>query len=109
MRAAYQRQGAHFAERILTAEEWAYCQSYADPTLPMAARFAAKEAARKALSAASGLSWHDVEVIRSPRGPVSLRFAGKARDECTRLKISQHHLSLSHERDVAVATVILER
>ena len=74
-----------------------------------AARLAAKEAAFKALDAglAQGLRWHDVEVRREPDGPPVLALHGRARTLADARDVVASHLSLSHSRESAIATVIL--
>jgi holo-[acyl-carrier protein] synthase len=103
--------GAEAAERFLarcfTAGERAYCDSRRDRAGRYAARFAAKEAAVKALGAPRGVAWTDVEVERGD-GPPALRLHGAARMAADRLEVSRVHLTLTHDGGVAAATVILE-
>ncbi|MDP7040100.1 MAG: holo-ACP synthase [Myxococcota bacterium] len=100
--------GARFSKKIFSEAERTYCDAKADPATHYAARFAAKEAARKALTGSPPLSWHDVEVERQEDGPVTLAFYGKAAQVAEALGVEAIHLSISHEQDMAVATVILE-
>lgn len=109
LRQAIARHGERFVERVFTADERAYCMKMRDPVPHLAARFAAKEAARKALADGPDLGWHEVEVVREAAGPVALRFSGKAAEGVAARGVARAHLSLAHERTVAVATVILER
>lgn len=108
LRDVVERHGARFLERIFTADERTYCLRMRDPIPHFAGRFAAKEAARKALAHAPPLSWHDVEVRRSEAGPVTLNFSGAALLEAQRLGVCRSWVSLSHEGVAAVAVVILE-
>ena len=97
-----------FESRVFTEEERRYCHRMKDPTPHFAARFAAKEAARKAMAYGPDLNWRDVEVVRDPEGPVQLRFHGTAAEVAAQMWLQRAFLSVSHERSVAVATVILE-
>ncbi len=74
-----------------------------------AARFAAKEAAFKALGAglAQGLRWHDVEVCREESGAVHLLLSGKAGDIAEQKGVTDSFVSLSHSRHNTIATVVL--
>lgn len=75
----------------------------------LAARWAAKEACLKALGGRlAPLPYRDVEVVRDAVGAPSLRLHGRARDRLIELGGGTLHLSLSHERDAAVAVVVLD-
>ena len=106
--AAASASAARFSKKIFSEAERTYCDAKADPATHYAARFAAKEAARKALTGSPPLSWHDVEVQRQKDGAVGLAFYGKAAQVAEALGVEAIHLSISHEQDMAVATVILE-
>lgn len=110
IRDALQRHGPSFATRILTAAEWAYCNSHQDAAPSVAARFAAKEAVSKALGIGIGasLQWHDIEVVRLPSGQPSIRLSEAGHRELLRLGGRTVHLSLTHERGHAAAIAILE-
>jgi holo-[acyl-carrier protein] synthase len=111
VRSVLDRYGGRFLERVLTVEERAYCALHRDPSPRVAARFAAKEAVLKALGTglAHGIRWQDVEVRCDQQGQPQIQFSGKAADEATVLEVGRIHLSLSHDRDAAIAMVILER
>ncbi len=98
------------ARRIFTEDEAALCQSRKDPAPCFAARFAAKEAALKALGTgwSGGIGWRDVEVVRLPEGPPGLAFHGKALERFGAMGATRAHLTLTHEGDLAAAVVILE-
>ncbi|HEX4949143.1 MAG TPA: holo-ACP synthase [Blastocatellia bacterium] len=99
-----------FIERVFTPREMAYCEP-ARRVEKYAARFAAKEAARKAIGAATpvtALSWHDVEVVSSPEGAPQLVFHGRAAELVQNLKVTRSHVSMSHSIENAIAQVILE-
>jgi holo-[acyl-carrier protein] synthase len=99
-------------ERVFTEAERAYCDSRgASAAQHYAARFAAKEAAFKALRTGwrDGLSWHHVEVFSDEAGAPSLQLSGHARTLFDALGATRAHLSLSHTAEHAVAEVIFER
>ncbi|MFN0108668.1 MAG: holo-ACP synthase [Blastocatellia bacterium] len=106
--------GERFRNRVFTANEIAYCEQFTHQSAKIeryAARFAAKEAARKALGAATplkSLSWQEVEIISSTEGAPQLRFHGRAAELIAELKISRAHVSLSHAPEHAIAFVVLE-
>ena len=101
------RYGQRFLNRVFTPDEIAYCRGRA-PNL--AARFAAKEAAMKALgTGVRGVSWKDIEVIRADSGAPSLRLHGRAEKRAERLQMSEMSLSISHSREYAVAFVVAQR
>ncbi len=110
IRSVLDRQGDRFLRRVFTADEQEYCRAHRDPAPHYAARFAAKEALFKALGTgwAKGVTWHDVEVRRSPEGVPSLSLAGEASNRAASLQVRTAHVSLSHGEDSAVAVVILE-
>ena len=99
-------------ERVFTEEERAYCDSRGT-SAPQhyAARFAAKEAAFKALRTGwrDGLSWHHVEVTANEAGAPLLQLSGHARTLFEALGATHAHLSLSHTGEHAVAQVVFEQ
>src|SRR5436853_794404 len=107
---AMNRLGDRFRDRIFTEEEIRYCESKSHPFESYAARFAAKEAAMKALGTgwSSGGGWREIEVITSDHGPPRIRLAGNALKRFEQIGASTIHLSISHSDDLAIAQVILE-
>ena len=105
-----ERFGARFLERIFTPAEMSYCDSKANRAERYAARFAAKEAAMKALGTGwnHGVRWVDCEVVRLPGGRPTMAFHGKAADFAAKLGVKNAALSISHTVDQAIAQVILE-
>ena len=103
------RFGERFTARVLTEAEVAGMPQ-ADPAPFVAARFAAKEAAAKALGTgfAQGVTQQSIEVFSLPSGAPGLRLLGKALDLAEAMGVARMHLSLTHGRDVAAAVVILE-
>ena len=101
-----------FAERVFTDAERAYCDSRgAVAAQHYAARFAAKEAALKALQTGwrGGISWQDVEVAARESGAPYLIFTGQVLQVFERFGASATHLSISHTTQHAIAQVVLER
>jgi holo-[acyl-carrier protein] synthase len=99
---------ARFLARCFTPAERAYCEARRDRATHYAARFAAKEAAMKALGAPPGLRFTDFEVTRD-RGAPGLALRGAAARAAAGLGVSAVHLSLTHDGGLAMAGVVLER
>ena len=107
---ALERFGERMEARLFTAGELEYCRSHKDPLPHLAARFAAKEAASKALGTgmSGGVGFRQMEVIQ-PGGRVpTLAFHGAALERYQQLGCTGSHLSLSHDGGLAVACVVLE-
>ena len=104
VRLVFEKYGQRFLDRVFTADEIAYCRGRASN---LAARFAAKEAAMKALGTGiRGVAWKDIEVVRQESGAPSIQLHGRAKNRAQRLGIQEMALSLSHSREYAVASVI---
>lgn len=105
---AIERHGQPFLARIFTPAERAYCDSRKNPAMHYAARFAAKEAAAKALGTGIGghAGLHDLEVTHNEGGAPELRLAGAALDFAAKHGISRIMISLSHSRDHAAANAV---
>lgn len=96
-----------FTRRVFTPREIGYCERFSDPARHFAARFAAKEAAFKALSGRTRvLRFLDFEVDTEGGRP-ALRITGGTGEEMRGLRIGEISLSLSHERECAVAMVMI--
>ena len=110
IQSAVDRYGQRFVGRVFTAAEAAYCRRCAHPDQRCATRFAAKEAALKALGVgwAQGLQFVEVEVSTNELGAPSGPFSGAALALARRLGVERIHVSLTHHRHFAVAQVILE-
>lgn len=95
--------------QIFTPAELAYARAQHSPWPHLAARFAAKEAALKALGTglAGGVSWCDVEVTRDEAGMPGLVFHGAMTAALAREGLARGRVSLSHTADHAVAVVLL--
>ncbi len=106
---ALERYGERFWERILTPRErHDLARRTADRGAALAGRFAAKEAASKALGAPRDVFWHDLEVRRGELGAPSLHLAGPAAAHAAQLGVRRCHLSITHDAGVAAAVVVLE-
>src|SRR5947208_6005238 len=105
-----QRFGERFLNRIYTEGEIGYCKNCAYPEIHYAARFAAKEAAFKALGTgwAAGVKWKDVEVERLPSGRPELHLYGEALNHAASSGATRFHVSLTHDHLVSCAVVILD-
>ncbi|HVZ18098.1 MAG TPA: holo-[acyl-carrier-protein] synthase [Terriglobales bacterium] len=108
--AAIERFGDRFLKRIYTANEIRYCESRQNKVERYAARFAAKEAALKAIGTGwrRGVAWTDVEITREPSGRPTMVFHGVAGEFAAKLGVKRVHVSLSHTVEHAIAHVILE-
>jgi len=94
------------AGKLFTAGERSYAAGLANPVPSLAARFAAKEAAMKALGVGLGaFGWSDVEVVRAGTGPPGLVVTGRAASLAGQRGVGAWHLSISHTDSVASAVV----
>jgi holo-[acyl-carrier protein] synthase len=102
-----QRHGERFLHRIYTEAEIAYCRGRVPE---LAARFAAKEAASKALGTGivglGGIFWREVEVLPDARGKPLVHLHGRAQDRAQSLGLNEFAISLSHSQEYAVAFVV---
>lgn len=101
-----------FTERVFTVKERAYCDSKGVAAAQAyAARFAAKEAALKALRTGwrGSIKWHDIEISNDETGAPLIEITNEAKRILDVLGANAVHLSLSHTTEHAIATVILEK
>ena len=111
IRLSVDRFGDRFLQRVYTHAEVAYClRKVHNAAESFAARFSAKEAAAKALGTgiARGVAWTEIEVRRDPGCRPTLHFTGRAAERAAAMGVGRIHLSLSHSREFAIATVLLE-
>ena len=110
LQASLDRHGERFAARILTAAEMAAFREVANQAHFLAKRFAAKEAMAKALGTGfrDGLGLRDIGVDNDVLGKPSLIFSDPLQERLRAQGVRHSHLSLSDEREYAVAFVILE-
>jgi len=102
------RYGDRFLHRIYTAREIAYCSAKYVSMPSYAGRFAAKEAAMKALGTglSRGVAWRDIEVVRGG-GPPRLEFHGGARRRFDEMGATRSLLTITHSDTLAIAQVML--
>lgn len=110
MEQAVERWGQRFLERIFTPDEISRCQQRARSAQCLALRFAAKEAFAKALGLGmqKGLRWRDIEVVHDHLGKPLLHLHNQAQRLSRALAVEKTWLTLSDERDFAIAMVVLE-
>ena len=104
---AIEHWGQRFLDRVYTPLERTFCRGR---TPELAARFAAKEAISKALGTGiigrQGVNWRDIEVLPDRRGKPVVHLHGRARRRAEELGLTEWAISLSHERQVAIAFVV---
>jgi len=107
---ALERHGERFSRRVYTAGEIVYCDRFKNRAERYAARFAAKEAAFKALGTGwrKGVRWQDVEVTHQASGKPELLLWGRAGEIARQLGITRTAVSISHADGYVVAQVIFE-
>jgi len=110
LRAAIERHGSRFVNRIYSPSEIAYVERKANRYERYAARFAAKEAGMKAIGTGwrRGVRWQDFEVANLPSGRPTLRLHGQAAKIADGLGVRNIALSLTHTAQQGMAIVILE-
>ena len=108
VRAVFERYGERFLHRVFTEGEIAYCTRQRDPVPSLAARFASKEAAMKALGTghSRGVLWKDIEVFRHG-GPPQLRLTGGALRRFEEMQARRSLLTITHADALAMAQVLL--
>jgi holo-[acyl-carrier protein] synthase len=108
---ALERHGTRFIERVFTAREVAASHGYPHE---LAARFAAKEAVAKALGvgmrvmAPYGVKFHEVETLRDLLGKPVVVLSGRAETRAQELGLTEWAISLTHEREYAIAFVVAQ-
>jgi holo-[acyl-carrier protein] synthase len=104
------RYGERFAERILSADEIELWREAPQKAQFLASRFAAKEAASKALGTGirDGLNFTDIEILKNELNKPYLVLKHRAQEMAQNLNITHSHVTLSHERHYAIAFVVLE-
>jgi holo-[acyl-carrier protein] synthase len=103
-------QVAAFKEKVFSKSEIEYCERKTNSAESYAVRFAAKEAFFKALATGlrNGMALKEVEVMNDELGKPTLNIIGGTAETIKEKGIKAIHISLSHTKDVAVATVVLE-
>ena len=103
------RWGDRFLRKVFTEKEIDYCNRYGSSADHFAGRFAAKEAAMKALGVGWGASavWHEVEVLNEESGKPVLSMKGGTAGLAEELGVRAKHVSISHSQTSACAVVVL--
>ena len=103
-------QRERFLRRVFTLDEVAYCEQFRNKYERYAGRFAAKEAAMKALGTgwSRGVRWVDVEVIRQRGRRPTLELRGEAKKIAEKLGVKNIAVSITHTAEQAIAQVIFE-
>lgn len=100
------RYPVRFLNKIFTSGEQRYARNRAPQ---LASRFAAKEAVMKALgTGVRGIPWKSIEVTRKRGGPPEITLHGNALERARKMGVTRIALSLSHSKEFAVASVVLE-
>ena len=104
----FERYGDRFLRRVFTDGEIAYCTRRRNPVPHLAGRFAAKEAAMKALGTghSRGVLWKDIEVVRGG-GPARLQLSGGAERRAASMNVRGSLLTITHSETLALAQVML--
>jgi holo-[acyl-carrier protein] synthase len=104
----FERYGDRFLRRVFTDGEIAYCTRRRNPVPHLAGRFAAKEAAMKALGTghSRGVLWKDIEVVRHG-GPPKLLLHGGAERRAASMGVQSSLLTITHSEALAMAQVLL--
>lgn len=98
------RHGQRFLQRVYTPEEAAFCRGRVPE---LAVRFAAKEAVMKALgTGVRGIGWRDIEVLPDRRGKPLVYLYGRAKERAERIGLRALDVSLTHEKEFAIAAVV---
>lgn len=100
-----------FEQKVFTQKEIDYCYSQADPGKHFAARFSVKEAVLKSLGTgmSQGIAWRDIEVDHQSSGQPILNLYGKGKELFDRLELKSIHISITHDKQYAVAHAIAEK
>ena len=110
IQSAIETSGERFLRRIYTPAERAHCEQFKNKYERFAGRFAAKEAAMKALGTGwrRGVRWVDFEVVREAGGRPTISLGGAAKEIAAQLGVKRISLSITHTSVQALAQVIFE-
>ena len=111
IRGALERHAGRFARKVLADAEWTVYLGLPDGAPFVAKRFAAKEAFFKALGEppCAANTWHQLTIGNEPSGRPELKFGSELAALLQRRGITGWHVSLSDEREYALASIILEK
>ncbi len=108
MQQAIERQGKRFLDRIFTPAEQKYCERKKNKYENYAGRFAAKEAVIKAKKGGRGrFAFSDIEVVRVLNGAPTIHISQEARKKLRISSKAKFELTMAHEREFAIAAVVL--
>ena len=101
--------GEKFLNRIFTPAERAYCERQKRSAIHFAARFAAKEAVSKAFGTGIGkeVGWLDVEIVRKASGEPEVMLAGRAKEFAEVNQVGSIKISLTHAEHYAAANAVI--
>jgi len=108
MKEAHEKWGMKFFERVFTPNEIEYCLQKKVPYPSLAVRFAAKEALIKAIGSEIAVNMKNIEIISHESGRPSIIVKEEVKVFFKAKKIKHCHISLSHEREYGVGSVVLE-
>lgn len=110
IRKMLERHGQNIINRVYTEAEQAEAAARNNPAEYYAGRWCAKEALSKALRCGIGeqCAWLDISVLNGASGAPELQLTGSALNTASELGCKHIHVSISHERKYAVATVVIE-
>lgn len=108
MKAAVEKWGDKFLNRIFTETEIDYCYKKKNPYPSLSVRFAAKEALIKAIASEVPVSMTEIQVKSHGNGRPFIEVSGRLKKFFGDKHIKYAHVSLSHEKDYGVASVVLE-
>ena len=106
-----QKYSDRFEQKVFTQKEVDYCHSQADPAKHFAARFSVKEAVLKCFGTGitGGILWKDIEVDKQESGQPILNLHGKGKELFRQLELKRIHISITHDKNYAVAHAIAEK
>lgn len=110
VRELLERYGVRFERRVFTERERAYCRNDRRRHECLGGRFAAKEAALKAIGTglSNGIGWKDVELVSSEMQPPRIQWHRRAAEIALLRGMRRCHVSITHDGGHAVAVVVLE-
>jgi holo-[acyl-carrier protein] synthase len=103
--------GQKFLQRVFSDREVEYCRKHIQASVHYGARFAAKESFLKALGIGLGMGvkLKEIEVVHDEKGKPDLVLWGGAKAQMEKKKITKIHLSLTHTKKYATASIVLEK
>lgn len=111
IRKTIERHGDNLLNRVFTSDELVEAAERGNPIEYFAGRWCAKEALSKALKCGIGAkcAWQDINILNDKNGAPAVTLSGTALETSRQFDVKNIHISISHEREFATATVILEK